>query len=180
MSGELRASTPGNGLVRWLARLRPRRQPALDISWVTPQLAIGSAFPRGAEERLAHEGITAVVDLREEDCDDAEVLARHGIAFLHLPTPDGSPCSDQTLDEGTRWVVEQMGQGGRVLIHCQHGVGRSALLAACVLVRCGYSAGDALRMLKRSRWQVGPNERQIAALVAFEQRQRDAVGERGG
>ena len=33
--------------------------------------------------------------------------------------------------EGAQWVKERMEQGGRVLIHCEHGVGRSALTYQC-------------------------------------------------
>lgn len=41
--------------------------------------------------------------------------------------------------------------GKKVLIHCQAGLNRSGLLAAQVLMRHGYSAADAIRLLREKR-----------------------------
>ena len=61
----------------------------MNFSWVMPDLAVGGAFPRGAAAALARDhGVGAVVDVRVEECDDAEELAACGLKFLHLPTED--------------------------------------------------------------------------------------------
>jgi len=54
-----------------------------------------------------------------------------------------------------------------------HGVGRSPLLACCVLVADGQSASDALTLMKRRRWEASPNEEQLAALQLFANRRLD-------
>jgi hypothetical protein len=61
----------------------------LNLSWVTHDLALGGSFPEREAEQLARTlGISAVVDLRSEGCDDEAVLRRHGLTLLHLPTDD--------------------------------------------------------------------------------------------
>jgi len=46
-------------------------------------------------------------------------------------------------------------------------------MACAVLVAQGYSAPDALRIVRRARWQALPNDRQLAALVDFERNWRN-------
>jgi protein-tyrosine phosphatase len=104
--------------------------------------------------------ISAVVDLRDEACDDERALREAGIAFLHLPTQDLHSSQLTMLDQGVSFVGEQVDRGGRVLIHCMHGIGRSPLLALCVMVDQGMSPLDALRQAKDRRNEVSPSERQ--------------------
>ena len=102
-------------------------------------------------------GLPAAVALRNEH-----------IELLYLPTPDTYPLSVEQLMQGAVWANEKIQQGGRVLIHCEHGVGRSVLLTCAVLVNTGMYASDALALVKRKRWQAAPNHRQIARLREFE------------
>jgi protein-tyrosine phosphatase len=132
-----------------------------DFHWLTEHVAVGACFPGEHAARLAEEhGVRAVVDLREEDCDDAEQLRAAGIDFLHLPTPDLEPASIDKLDRGVRFVRLHVEQGNPVLIHCQHGIGRSALLALCALVDQGWEPLDALSHAKDRRWKVSPSRSQ--------------------
>src|SRR5207244_2705676 len=78
---------------------------------------------------------------------------------LHIPLPDKLNMS---------WVTDHLAVGGRVLIHCEHGVGRSVLLTCAVLVYEGMHAHDALQLIQRKRWQAAPNHRQISRLKEFE------------
>lgn len=132
-----------------------------DISWLTGELAVGGCFPleRAAELAAAY-GITAVIDLRVEDCDDEEALTRHGIALLHLPTVDMDSATQARLDRGVAFAREQIEGGGKLLIHCQHGIGRSPLLALCVLVDLGWEPLDALAHAKDRRAVVSPSRAQ--------------------
>ena len=51
----------------------------LDLAWVTPQLAVGARVPVEAVAELARtHGVTRVVDVRAECCDDEQLLRRHG------------------------------------------------------------------------------------------------------
>jgi hypothetical protein len=139
-----------------------------DLHWLTEQLAVGGCFPieRAAELREQY-GIGAVVDLRGEDRDDERRLRDAGIAFLHLPTPDLEPASLDMLERGVAFVRERMSSGDKVLIHCQHGVGRSALLALCVLVDHGWAPLDALGHAKDRRAAVSPSRSQFDGWAAW-------------
>jgi len=55
-----------------------------------------------------------------------------------------------------------------VLVHCEHGVGRSVLLTAAALVAGGMSAHNAIDLVQRKRWQAAPNHRQMRRLQEFE------------
>ena len=139
------------------------------MSWVTDSLSVGGRVRPQDIQRLAQAGVSAVVDTRSEHQDDPKQMAAEGIALLLLPTPDTYPLSIEQLQEGTAWVNQQIAQGKRVLIHCEHGVGRSVLLTAAVLVTQGMSADEALKLVQQRRWQAAPNHRQTKRLQEFEQ-----------
>jgi predicted protein tyrosine phosphatase len=148
----------------------------VDLDWLTPALAVGGAFPTAAAERLAREhAIRRIVDLRSEACDEQAVLARHGIVLLHLPTDDNCAIAPAMLRDGVRWVGAALDGGHKVLVHCQHGIGRSALLALCVLVSRGQAPLDALERAKRARRIVSPSPAQLEAFIGFVGEMRAAL-----
>jgi protein-tyrosine phosphatase len=140
----------------------------LNLSWVTEHLAVGGRVHPNDIPALARAGVTHVIDTRAEYCDDADALARAGIQLCYLPTPDTHPLTVEQLMNGSAWAVTHMQRGGRVLIHCEHGVGRSVLLTCATLVYAGMSANEALLLVKQKRWQAAPNHRQVRRLIEFE------------
>ena len=135
-----------------------------EFSWIDASLAVGGSFPRGVAALLAREWrIAAVIDVRIEDSDHPEELASHGLAFLRLPTEDACAVSQEMLDEGVRFAREMAAAGRRLLIHCQHGIGRSALVALCVLVDRGHAPMAALRLAKDAREKISPASCQFEA-----------------
>lgn len=140
----------------------------LNLSWITTHLAVGGRLRPENIKALARAGLTHVVDTRSEYCDDAQALAKEQIELLHLPTADTRPLTIEQMLQGAQWVQERMEQGGRVLIHCEHGVGRSVLLTCAVLVYDGMHAQDALQLVQQKRWQASPNHRQVRRLREFE------------
>jgi protein-tyrosine phosphatase len=129
-----------------------------DFHWLTECLAVGGCFPAERTEELARDhAIGAVVDLRQEGCDDEERLRAANIDFLHLPTPDLEPASAEMLERGVRFARDHIARREKVLIHCQHGIGRSALLSLCVLVDEGFEPLDALNRAKDAREVVSPS-----------------------
>lgn len=139
-----------------------------DFHWLTDDLAVGGCFPMDRAHELASDhGIGAVIDLRQEDRDDEARLRAAGINFLHLPTPDLAPASVAMLDQGVQFAREHIRSGRKVLIHCQHGIGRSALLSLCVLVDQGCSPLDALNLAKDRRAAVSPSRSQYDGWAAW-------------
>ena len=88
----------------------------------------------------AHElppGTTLVVDLTCEMWPPRR-LAVDGRAYVCLPTLDGTPPDDAALADFLRHVADAP---GTLYIHCARGRGRSAALAAALLIARG-AAGD--------------------------------------
>jgi protein-tyrosine phosphatase len=141
----------------------------LNMSWVNSQLAVGGRIRPADIQALARVGVTHVIDTRSEYADDVEALAREHIELLYLPTPDTHALSIEQLMQGASWANDRILHGGRVLIHCEHGVGRSVLLTCATLVYDGMHARDALDLVQEKRWQAAPNHRQIQRLREFEQ-----------
>lgn len=140
----------------------------LDLHFVAPGLAVGARFPMEAAARLARDhGIGHVVDLRCEHCDDEELLRVEGIRLLHLPTEDTRAASQEKLAHGVAFVNRALDAGGAALIHCQYGIGRSALLALCVLVARGDAPLMAMARLKDARPVISPSPEQLGAFVTF-------------
>lgn len=147
-----------------------------NFSWILPDLAVGGAFPIERAACLAADhGVGAVVDVRSEACDDADALAACGLRFLHLPTIDMAGVSQPMLDDGVEFARAAAAADLRLLIHCQHGIGRSATLALCVMVDRGLSPLEALSIAKDARVLVSPSEAQYAAWVRWIERRTDAT-----
>jgi protein-tyrosine phosphatase len=81
-----------------------------------------------------------------------EVTRFAGLVFMHFPirdvdVPDGIEPLERLLDE----IDAAIEAGGRVVIHCQGGLGRTGTVAGCYLVRRGLSKEAALAELVRVR-----------------------------
>jgi protein-tyrosine phosphatase len=144
---------------------------ATDLSWLTDRLAVSGCFAADEIPELAEaHRIAAVIDLRDEDCDDEEALRQAGIRFLHLPTPDMHPPHPDMLERGVEFAREHIDRGEPVLIHCVSGVGRSPLLALCVMVDLGMEPLDALAQAKDRRIHVSPSEAQYRGWAGWLER----------
>lgn len=84
----------------------------------------------------------------------ASDLAAHGIAWRHLPVEDfGAPGPEveeawlETSATARRFLAE----GGRVLVHCFGGCGRSGMACLRLMVEAGEPPGAALARLRAVR-----------------------------
>lgn len=75
-----------------------------------------------------------------------------GLDFVWFPVRDKTvpPSPDAVLTLASR-LAQDILNGRSVAIHCRAGIGRSALLAACVLIRLNIDATVALDMLTDAR-----------------------------
>ncbi|HTS38733.1 MAG TPA: dual specificity protein phosphatase family protein [Candidatus Solibacter sp.] len=146
----------------------PSRIYWLDETW-PGKLAL-AARPRGGDwlsDEVAdwkRAGIDSVLSLlepdEEKDLDlgsEGEEVQTRGLDFLSLPIPDrGVPKSETKLGEMLETVNRTLAKGKNVLVHCRQGVGRSSLVAACLLIRKGMSPGEALENISSARGVVVP------------------------
>jgi protein-tyrosine phosphatase len=121
-------------------------------------------------------GIGAVVDLRSEARDDEDALRAAGVDFLHLPTDDHCAVADDDLARGVAFVRSRIADGRRVLVHCQYGIGRSPLLALCVLTAEGVRPMTALELAKSRREVCSPSPAQHGAWVRWLSRHKAEHG----
>lgn len=131
-----------------------------ELYWIegpwTGKLAI-SGRPRGNEwledevEGWKASGIDTVVSLltsdEEQDLgleDEKRLSKLNGIDFIPFPVADRSvpPDFDKAL-QLIRTIEAQLVAGKNVALHCRQGIGRSALVAASVLVAAGVEPGTA-------------------------------------
>ena len=139
-------------------------------------MAIGGRLTAAQLQRLRIDhAIAAVVDLRSEALDDADLLRRQDIAFLHLPTEDHAAVSPLMLDTGVAFLSAHVGR--RVLAHCEHGIGRSATLVLAALVAQGMTPLDALSLAKDQRERVSPSPAQYDGWREWLQNRQARCGE---
>jgi ADP-ribosylglycohydrolase len=77
-----------------------------------------------------------------------------GIRYLHLPIPDGSapgPEWEESWKQTGPLVRSVLRRGGRILIHCMGGLGRTGLLAARLLVEFGFHPDTAIISVRKAR-----------------------------
>jgi hypothetical protein len=77
-----------------------------------------------------------------------------GIRYFHLPIEDTSvpdPKFEEQWEDAGREVRDILVNGGKVLIHCKGGLGRSGTIAARLLVELGVEPDAAIRRVRQAR-----------------------------
>lgn len=144
------------------------------VNEVTPGLFVGPRLFPGEAASLRALGVTAVIDLTSE-LPAAAVFTRAPFERYAVPTLDRAPPPVAAFDEAVRWVAARIEAGQAVYIHCAFGRGRSATLAAAVLIALGRAEGaaEAVAAVAAARPSVHVKGEQLAALEAW-------VARRGG
>ena len=127
------------------------------ISQITDYLFI-SAFPRGEHvEEIVALGVRLVLSMHWMR--PTKMLGKPPVKLLWLPTFDNMffPMPIKTLNKGVRAALPVIKDGDAVLVHCKSGMHRSVAQAACVLIGMGYTADDAMQLIKEMRAVADPD-----------------------
>lgn len=90
----------------------------------------------------------ADLGLRQEQ----EESKKLGMEFCSFPIPDRQvPKSEAKWADILERVTRDLTDGKNVVVHCRQGIGRSGLVAACLLVRKGMSPGAAVDSVSAAR-----------------------------
>ena len=145
-----------------------------DIYWIPGpwpgRLAI-LARPRGGDwlsDEVAgwrDAGVQVVVSLLSEDearelrlSDEARLLDVSGLKFLSFPIDDYDvPASEGALRQLVKELQELLENGHNVGIHCRAGIGRSSVVAACLLVDHGEDTESSFRRISTARGLAVPD-----------------------
>lgn len=121
--------------------------------------------PRGGDwledeiKSLKFSGVDVIISLLESeeiaelDIIDEEKYCRAAeIAYLSFPIRDRKvPASKPETLEFAQNLSNSLKKGKNVVIHCRQGVGRAALIAACVMTVNGFSSDEAFAQIRRAR-----------------------------
>jgi len=160
------------------------RTSSTEIYWINQyqegSLAIMAA-PRPEEpleEKILgwkNDGVDCVVSLIEPAeipgllAAEAALCEEFGIEFFSFPVRDKSVPPDLTrFGDLAHELSKRVAEGHGVAIHCRAGIGRSAMLAACVLFTLGVHAEVALDMIADARGiEVPETEAQRQWVLSF-------------
>jgi protein-tyrosine phosphatase len=124
-----------------------------------------AARPRGGdwlEEELANwqrAGVDTVLSLltHEEEIDlgialEAAETEAKGMKFLSFPILDRQvPNSIIELSVTLTILDGELSAGRNVVLHCRQGIGRTGLVAACLLITKGFNPDEAVHLLSTAR-----------------------------
>lgn len=121
--------------------------------------------PRGGDwledevQAWQHAGLDRIVSfLTPEEVADLDLSKEeawcqvYDLQFMSFPIPDRSvPASRNAALALVHQLEQALAAGQRIAVHCRQGIGRSALLAACVLVAAGEEPDTAFQHLSAAR-----------------------------
>jgi len=161
--------------IRWIEGLNKGRLA------ITPR-PLGSDYLPDEVFRWKLFGVNVVASLLQPDEaarhgleKEAELCAAQGISFLNYPLKDhGVPESRRDTAAFAHELNLLLVQDKTVLIHCFAGIGRSSLVAACVLALRGMPPVEAFERIAAARGcQVPDTLEQLNWVVKFAERLED-------
>ncbi len=94
------------------------------------------------DDELTHYGVAQLM----------EEYAALGIAADQLPIVDQKVCSVEEMQRLSQLMEDEISTGGKVLVHCAGGLGRSGMVVACFLKQVlAMSPEDAIEMVRAAR-----------------------------
>jgi len=120
----------------------------MTYNFITRQIAVGQKIDSAqAAEDLKATGITAVINLFSGN---AEEFWKGPVLTL-VQEDDGTPRPADQVRSGVAYALEAIGNGGKIYIHCQWGLGRGPAMCYAVLRKLGLSGLQAIELIESKR-----------------------------
>jgi atypical dual specificity phosphatase len=127
-----------------------KHYPASKIKWLIPGKLAKASTPDDADlMNWKSEGITSVVNLLETSFEDVLRAEKNaGFKVLHSPVDDfGAPELEQ-LKEVVSFINKDVSAGGKVLVHCFAGIGRTGTVLIAYLLNKGMEMSLAIEKVQ--------------------------------
>lgn len=115
---------------------------------------------------LSAQGVRLVVSLTESP-PDRDLMAKYSIESLHLPVPDFTPPSLETIRRFIEHAKFHRHEKHAIAVHCGAGIGRTGTMLAAYLVWRGMEANEAIELVRQKRPGSVETEEQEVAVRAF-------------
>ncbi len=101
--------------------------------------------------------------------EEKSICEANGIEFENLPIKDMSVPGFERFVDCVNKLYSKLKQVEKLMIHCNHGQGRSGLFMAGILIRNGMKLKDALKLIELKRgFQCPSTKGQLEFLKAYE------------
>ena len=142
--------------------------------WIEEPTLLGSSNPTSRElEELYREGFRTIISLLDEDeqtpdYDIIEIEAK-GFKRYSIPIQDFTAPVLADFKRFADIVIDSL-KHGKVLVHCQAGLGRTGTMAAAYWIKKGLSANEAIKKIRNSMpgaIEIPEQEESLFELEAF-------------
>ncbi|KAF4070419.1 hypothetical protein AMELA_G00285330 [Ameiurus melas] len=133
---------------------------------ILPFLFLGSAHHSSQRDLLQRCGITAVLNV-SSSCPN---LFENELSYMTLRVEDSMAADIRVLfPQAIHFIDSVKESGGRVLVHCQAGISRSATICLAYLIHARrVRLNEAFDFVKRRRQVISPNLSFMGQLLQFE------------
>jgi protein-tyrosine phosphatase len=139
----------------------------------------GQDWLEGEIVGLKLQDVQVMVSLLEQDeiaelglGKQADLCSKYDIEYINFPIPDRSaPRKNKNFRNFIGRLEERIDAGNSIVVHCRMGIGRSSIIAGCLLLKAGYKTNELIQHISRVRGlHVPDTEKQIAWLKRQEKK----------